>query len=131
MNHENRDQHVDRDSKGGNSAKQSNDEADAAEKLRADREKCEYRRDVHLVFEKTHGAGKSEAAEPTKHFLCSMREENDAENDAQNCGENGVASVDQFVKHKAPSAGYYLTLLHFRWEWLSRRPPLFCCSWRC
>src|SRR5260370_19390889 len=66
--------HVANDAESGDAAKESEEQADAAEELGADGPESEGRRAVYDLDEETHGAGESLATKPADIHLSAVRE---------------------------------------------------------
>ena len=83
-----RNQHIHRHAKSGNSAEEAEDQSDSSKELRRDGERREQCGDMHLTFEVAHGAGEAVAAEPARHLLRAVREEDNAQYQTENRGSD-------------------------------------------
>jgi len=75
--------HDNRDAGCGQPAQSSHDQGEPAEELRDDRQKGEGRGDVQELREAIHRRREALPAEPPEHLLRSVREEDNAEDQAQ------------------------------------------------
>lgn len=110
-----RDHHIADDAERGNAAEQADDQAQPAEELGTDGQKCQRRRNAHLLREEAHGAVEAVASEPAQHLLRAVCEEHDAQHQAQN-GECEVVGSGKYLAQ--------LVLLRER-PLLTANPPTF------
>jgi hypothetical protein len=79
VNHRNGDKHVYANAQRGDAAQESENQAQPAEELRANRQEGQRGRDAQRLGEKAHGAAKAIATEPAQHLLRPVSEENDSQ----------------------------------------------------
>src|SRR5258708_38532778 len=72
VHHEHGDEHVHNDAEGGDARKESKNQSQTAEKFRTDREKREWRGNVHLRGEESHGSRKAVPTKPAQEFFGSL-----------------------------------------------------------
>src|ERR1700692_3625791 len=100
MKHGDGHDHVGKDSKGCDASEQSEDKTQSAEEFRRNGQKCKWRRNVHDAGEEAHGAGEAVSAEPPKHLLGAVREEDDSYHQSKNGCCSVVVGGNQFTNHK-------------------------------
>src|SRR3989338_4309955 len=90
--------HVAQDSESGDARQQADDKSETAEELRCNHQKSK-RRWNPLAREEGHGALEAPAAEPARHLLGAVRENDNAEHHPQQCQNEVIVCADQHVKH--------------------------------
>src|SRR5207302_10835257 len=73
--------------------------SERTEELSTNRQEGERLGNVQHAVHVTHRSGYAEASEPTEHFLRSMCEENDSQNEPENGHRDAVVGGEQSVKH--------------------------------
>src|SRR5438105_906525 len=91
MNHGNGHGHVGKDS--------SEDEPQSAEEFRRNGQKRDWGGNVHNAGEEAHGAGEAVSAEPPKHLLGAVREEDDSDHQSKNGCSSVVVGGNQSTNH--------------------------------
>ncbi len=88
------DDHVRGNAECGNATDTAEYQTDGAGEFRRNRQKRQRCRNVHLLREIIHRAGKAIAAEPAKRLLCAVREHDDAERQSCKQGREAVAGFE-------------------------------------
>src|ERR1700733_4164890 len=91
--------HVGGNSECSDSGKETNDEPQAAEKFRRNREECQGRWNMHFWGEESHRAGEPKPAKPSQHLLGPMGKEDDSQNESHNRCANAVVSRNDVANH--------------------------------
>src|SRR6266478_8626554 len=99
VHHQHRNDHIHRDSECRDARQETENQSEAAKKLRANREKRKHRRNMHLRGEESHCAGKAVAPEPSEDFLRAVREEHDTEHNSHERQTGIVRSSEQLLEH--------------------------------
>src|SRR5882762_956269 len=99
MNQRDGHHHVAKDSKGRNTSEQSEDKTQSAEEFRSNGQKCEYGRNVQDSREEAHCAVEAVSAEPPKHLLSAVGEEDHSEHQSKNRRCSVVVGGNQFTNH--------------------------------
>src|SRR5258708_16724267 len=100
VHHEHGDEHVHDDAEGGDARQESKNQSQTAEKFRTDREKREWRGNVHLRGEESHGSRKAVSSKPTQEFLGAVREKDDAQDQAHESESEVVCGGQQLFEHE-------------------------------
>src|SRR6185312_11192095 len=95
MDHFDGDDHVHGNAERGDAAEESGDESERAKKFSGDGEDGKHRGDVHLVGERVIAGAEAVAAEPAEDFLRAVREHDDAEGQARECGRETVVGFEE------------------------------------
>lgn len=94
VNNHDGDDHVRGNAECGNATDTAEYQTDGAGEFRRNRQKRQRCRNVHLLREIIHRAGKAIAAEPAKRLLCAVREHDDAERQSCKQGREAVAGFE-------------------------------------
>src|SRR6267154_2587782 len=100
MNHGDGHNHVGKDSKGCDASEQSEDKTKPAKEFRRNCQKRDWGGNVHNAGEEAHGAGEAVSAEPPKHLLGAVREEDDSDRHPENGCCSVVVGSNQFTNHR-------------------------------
>ncbi len=106
MEHQDGDDHVGEHAEGGDTGKQSDDEAEPAEELRRDGEERKERGNVQRPGKEAHRSLVTVSPEPSQHLLRTVREEDYADDEAKDGGGNVAVCSKQFKQHEKTSSKF-------------------------
>src|SRR5450432_2470647 len=102
MHQKDRHSHVNRNSEGGYTAQQPDDQADAAQELSQNGENRKDGWNPHVVCEGRQCAGKSAASEPAEYLLSAMRQKYDSQYGSDQRERVVVSSTNYSSKQHSP-----------------------------